>query len=86
MTVEQDRAEALSRIRIEINDIDNSIIELLVARLAKARYARYMHPEYVDDYARELQVMARYAKWLVPYTTKEAVHDLCTALFKMSRP
>ena len=83
--VYKDRVEALERVRIEVNDIDVQIADLLLQRLAKARYARYLHPEYVDDYERELQVMARYTKKLCPYTSKETVADLCMTLFKMSR-
>ena len=82
----KDRAEALERVRLEINDIDTEIAELLLQRLAKGRYARYLHPEYLDDYTRELQVMARYTKKLCPYTSKETVADLCMTLFRMSRP
>jgi chorismate mutase len=82
----KDRAEALERVRLEINDIDTEIAELLLQRLAKGRYARYLHPGYVDDYTRELQVMARYTKKLCSYASKEAVADLCMVLFRMSRP
>ena len=86
MTIEQDRADALSRLRAEIDTIDADIISFLVQRLAKARHARYLHPEYVDDYDRELSVMTHYYKHLVPWTDAAAVHDLCIALFRMSRP
>ena len=81
-----ERADALSRVRKEIDDIDADIISFLVQRLAKARYARYLHPEYVDDYERELSVMAHYSKHLVPWTKASTVADLCMALFRMSRP
>jgi chorismate mutase len=83
--IAKDRAEALERVRLEINDIDTEIADLLLQRLAKARYARYLHPEYVDDYVREIQVMARYTKKLCPYASQETVVELCMALFRMSR-
>ena len=82
----KDREKALERVRLEINDIDTEIADLLLQRLAKGRYARYLHPEYLDDYTRELQVMARYTKKLCPYASKETVADLCITLFRMSRP
>jgi chorismate mutase len=82
----KDREQALERVRLEINALDTEIADLLLQRLAKGRYARYLHPEYVDDYVRELQVMARYTKKLCPYTSKETVADLCMTLFRMSRP
>jgi chorismate mutase len=86
MTIEQDRADALVRVRQEIDQIDNDIIDLLMRRMVKARYARYMHPEYVDDYDRELAVLARYSKRLMPWVSSSEVHELCSALFRMSRP
>jgi chorismate mutase len=82
----KDRKEALERVRLEINALDTEIADLLLQRLAKGRYARYLHPDYIEDYTRELQVMARYTKKLCPYASKEAVADLCMVLFRMSRP
>ena len=82
----QDRADALVRARQEIDQLDNDIIDLLMRRMSRARYARYMHPEYVDDYERELEIVHRYMKRLCPWTRPETVSSLCMALFKMSRP
>ena len=92
MTIEQDRADALTIARIEIDNIDNDIIDLLMRRMVKARHARYLHPasagdlEYVDDYDRELAVLVRYSKRLMPWVSSSEVHELCSALFRMSRP
>lgn len=83
--IAKDRAAALERARLEIDHLDNDIADLLMQRMTKARYARYMHPEYVDDYDRELAVMRRYTKRLVPYVKTEVVADLVMCLFKMSR-
>jgi chorismate mutase len=83
--IHNQRVEALERVRLEINALDTEIADLLLQRLAKGRYARYLHPEYLDDYTRELQVMARYTKKLCPYTSKETVAELCMTLFRMSR-
>jgi chorismate mutase len=82
----KDRADALEATRAVIDQIDNDIIDLLMRRMVKARYAMYMHPEYVDDYDRELAVLARYSKRLMPWVPSPAVHELCSALFRMSRP
>ena len=86
MTIEQDRADALTIARIEIDNIDNDIIDLLMRRMVKARHALYLHPAFGDDYDRELAVLARYSKRLMPWVSSPAVHELCSALFRMSRP
>lgn len=80
------RADALQRVRKEVDELDAEIADLLMRRMARARYARCMHPEYVDDYDRELVIMKRYTKKLCPWTKPEVVADLCMALFRMSRP
>ena len=86
MTIEQDRADALVRVRQEIDQIDNDIIDLLMRRMVKARYARYMHPGLDTDDVRQQQVVARYSKRLMPWVSSSEVHELCSALFRMSRP
>ena len=83
--VHKDRAAALVITRGVIDQLDDDIIDLLMRRMVKARYARYMHPD-VDDYERELAVIARYAKRLRPWVSAATVHSLCTSLFYMSRP
>lgn len=84
--IHKDRATALVAAREVIDQIDNDIIDLLMRRMVKARYARYMHPEYVDDYDREMEVVGRYTKRLGLWTKDSTVHDLVNALFRMSRP
>ena len=84
--IAKDRAAALERARLEINDIDTEIAELLLQRLAKARYARYLHPSLDTDDVRQKQIVARYTKRLTPWTSASVVEALCDALFRMSMP
>ena len=82
----KDRAVALANARKEIDQLDNDIADLLMRRMTKARYARYMHPSLDTDDVRQKQIVARYTKRLTPWTSASVVEALCDALFRMSMP
>jgi chorismate mutase len=82
----KDREQALERVRLEINALDTEIADLLLQRLAKGRYARYLHPSLDTDDVRQKQIVARYTKRLTPWTSASVVEALCYALFRMSMP
>ena len=84
--VHKQRAVALVAARLEIDQLDNDIIDLLMRRMTKARYARYMHPGLDTDDARQHQIVVRYTKRLTPWISVDAVAALCDALFRMSMP